>query len=162
MITPDKAFVEFPDDDEAEDELPWSIALITTSGDFHEEEAKALMGRVTDSFPELDGQLFTAPVSKGSAVFYGRYTKPSDPEMKAAFEAVKAMQVGTARAFPRAMAARPGSTSSGPRHEWEIASLRERFPNADPLYTLQVAQWSTFGSDEVDPKDMRRAARTAR
>lgn len=50
------------------------------------------------------------------------------------------------------------STDATPPGPNDLRRLREKYPNVKPLYTLQVAVWSTFGDKNAQRTDMRSAA----
>ena len=63
-----------------------------------------------------------------------------------------------AKAFPRAMPAQPASLKSSSRNPNDLGSLRSRHRVGRIAYSLKIAQWGTFGEDEVDYATCRRQA----
>ena len=50
------------------------------------------------------------------------------------------------------------ATDAEPPGPHDVRRLRQRFPNVKPLYSLQVAAWSTFGEKGSSRPEMRAAA----
>jgi hypothetical protein len=91
-------------------------------------------------------------------VLAGRFAGPEDPAAKARLKAVKEMAEGSARVFPRAMLTRTATdVDQGPPGPNDLRIVRQRFPKSQ-VYSVQVAAWSTFGSEDLKYADMKRAA----
>lgn len=128
----------------------WSIAVVTVSGADHRSVAVSARKEIVTRFEELD-ELYVDGVKGGSAVFYGRFESPSDPEFRAAMDQLRAMKLdGGAPAFPRLLPARPLSEDSVAYQPFDLRSLRAQLGSSHPVYTLQIAQWGTFGDEDLD------------
>lgn len=134
----------------------WGIVLGTYT---HAEHAKAASNMVT-SCATIDPRLGAAHVhtsAKGSTVIYGVYESSDDPAAQRDLKWIKDLEIQSRQIFPRAMLSRiavGGSRHSG--DPYALASLRKRYPNVRPLYTLAVAVWGDFGSGALSPEEIRR------
>jgi hypothetical protein len=102
---------------------------------------------------------FVRRVPQGSVLLVGRFSGPSDPAAQAKLKELKALVVDGQRPFATAMLTRV-STDAEPPGPYDVRRLRERFPKVRPLYSLQVAAWSTFGEKGASRAEMRLAANT--
>lgn len=128
----------------------WSIALVTFSGADHRETAKALRHDLAGRYPELT-PLFVDQVSDGSAVCLGKFASLSDPGFRETMMRVREVKLSDGRpAFPRALPARPASFQDARADPYDIRTLRQQMGDRHPLYTLQIAQWGTFGDEDLD------------
>jgi hypothetical protein len=133
----------------------WSIVLATAGGDTHPVQAAALRQQIASEYPQLR-TAFVRPQGRGSAIWFGRFGSPTDPEAIRAKEMVRSLQRGGAPAFPRAfLSVLPDDAPIGER---DIRNLRLLYPNIDPLYSLEVAMWWTGGSDQISYDEVRRSA----
>lgn len=127
----------------------WSIAVITVSGADHRAIAESARKEISEQFEELDG-LYVDGVKGGSAVFYGRFESTSDPEFREAMEQLRAVKLDDGRrAFRRLLPARPLSAKPVEFDAIDLRSLRLQLGSRHPVYSLQVAQWGTFGDEEA-------------
>jgi hypothetical protein len=134
----------------------WSVLLGTFSGDDHAAAADAAKARLVARFPQVSDS-FVRRVSRGSVLLVGRYSGPSDPAAQAKLKELKAIVVDGQRPFAGVMLTRT-TTDAGPPGPYDLRRLRERHPRVKPLYTLQVAVWSTFGDTKVSRAEMRQSA----
>ncbi len=133
----------------------WSLMLVTVGGDAHPIQARAIREDIVRTFPELR-EIFIRSTSKGSAIWLGRFASAADPAAAAARDRIKSKQRNGRAAFPRAfLSVLPDDSPMGER---DLRRLRMMYPRVDPLYTLQVACWGTFGTDEISWEEVRRAA----
>ena len=133
----------------------WSLMLVTVVGDAHPLQARSIREDIVRTFPELR-EIFIRSTSKGSAIWFGRFASATDPAAAVARDRIKGMQRNGGPAFPRAfLSILPDDSPMGER---DLRRLRMMYPRVDPLYTLQVACWGTFGTDEISWEDVRRAA----
>jgi hypothetical protein len=133
----------------------WSIVLATAGGDTHPVQAAALRQQIASEYPQLRAA-FVRPQGRGSAIWFGRFESPTDPEAVRAKEMVRGLQRGGVPAFPRAfLSVLPDDAPIGER---DIRNLRLLYPNIDPLYSLEVAMWWTGGSDQISYDEVRRSA----
>ncbi|MFO0827530.1 MAG: hypothetical protein U0572_05210 [Phycisphaerales bacterium] len=140
----------------ADGSLTWSVLVMTFAHEDHAEAARAMRERLAARYPELR-DAFVQRVAGGSVLVVGRFKGPDDPAAQAKLKEIKALTVDGQRAFPTAMLTRT-ATSSEPPGPFDVSKLRERFPTIIPLYSLQVAAWSTFGEKSLSPQDIRAAA----
>jgi hypothetical protein len=133
----------------------WSIVLATAGGDTHPVQAAALRQQIASEYPPLR-TAFVRPQGRGSAIWFGRFESPNDPDAIRAKEMVRSLQRGGVPAFPRAfLSVLPDDAPIGER---DIRNLRVLYPNIDPLYSLEVAMWWTGGSDQITYDEVRRSA----
>ena len=138
----------------------WSIALATVTGSDHKALARSLSDQIRDRYPDLT-PLFVDNLTGGSAsaVFVGHFKSPSS---KASQEMMK--RIGTltfqngAKSFPRAMPARPASYQNIALAPNDLRSLRSRHRVGRIAYSLKIAQWGTFGDDELSYDACRKQA----
>ena len=136
----------------------WSVMLATFTQPDHAERAAAFRGQLVREYPEL-AQAAIVRVGRGSAIAIGRFGAPADKDAQAELKRVKAIERNGARPFAGAMLLRTTTdTASAVVKPHDIRNLRARYPKVRPLFTLQVAAWSTFGEKGMDFGEMRRAA----
>lgn len=138
----------------------WSIALLTITGNDHQATAKALRTQIAAKHPELK-PLFLDEVGggQGSAIFVGRYASPKDPRCRALMEEIRQMTSAEGnRLFPRAMPGRPASLVAASLHPHDLRTVRLGRRSSAPIYTLQIAQWGTFGDQSISYEDCRAQA----
>lgn len=134
----------------------WAVLVASYTQDDHRQIATAMRDRLAERFPRLR-ESYVERTSGGSVILLGRFDGPDDPRAQAALREVKAIEAEGQRPFVGAMLTRT-ATSSEPPGPFDVRRLRERFPNVVPLYSLQVAAWSTFGDRQVTPASVRTAA----
>ncbi len=136
----------------------WSVLLRTFSGDGHEERADEFVIEVTRRYPVF-GEVFVEPRRGGSMVVAGRFFETDDPEAQEALGLAKGITVGGGRPFAAAMLVRRTTAAdASPPKPYDLRTLRARYPGRTELYTLQIGLWSTFGTREIEPEDVRRRA----
>jgi hypothetical protein len=126
------------------------------AGEDHAAAAAAAKGRLSASVPQLR-DCFVRRVSSGSAVLVGRYSGPADPAAQAKLKEIKQLVIEGRRPFAAAMLTRT-SSDDAPPGPFDVRRLRDQFPTVKPLFTLQVAAWSTFGEKGLSPDEIRAAA----
>ena len=144
----------------ASSEGAWSIALLTITGNDHQATAKALRTQIAANHPELK-PLFLDEVGggQGSAIFTGRYPSPKDPRCRARMEEIRQMTSSEgSRLFPRAMPGRPPSLVAASLHPHDLRTVRLGRRSSTPIYTLQIAQWGTFGDQTITYQSCRTQA----
>ncbi len=83
-------------------------------------------------------------------VTYGNYTGAEDPAAQADLKWIKAITISNRPVFAGAMLTRNTRTDPTiPLDPLELMSVRARYPDIDPLYTLQVAVWGDFESGKL-------------
>ena len=137
----------------------WSVLLASVTGAEHQANANAIREEVVRRYPQLN-DAYVSTTQRGSVVLVGHFTGPQDPAAQAELKVVKEINEGNMRAFPRAMLTRMGAgAEAGPPGPNDLRIVRRTRPNAT-LYSLQVAVWSTFGTDELKMSDIKRSAET--
>ena len=134
----------------------WAVVLATSAGDDHEAICQAILARIVQQFPQLQG-CYIAPVGQGSAVLYGRFQGPREPEAGETLKWIKSIQVNGVPVFPTAMLSRHKRQAEPPRAN-DLRTLRARYPQVEPLYTLQVAAWSDFDGESLQVDSLRTQA----
>lgn len=137
----------------------WSVLLGTFTGEDHLARAEAFREDVATRFPVFD-EAFVQPRRAGSMVVVGRFESPEDESAQELLGLAKAITgSGGSRPFATAMLVRRTmAMDSGPPKPFDLRVLRQRYPNQRQLYTLQVAVWSTLGTREITPEEVRRSA----
>ena len=137
----------------------WSVLLASVTGADHQANANAIREEVVRRYPQLN-DAYVSTTQRGSVVLVGHFTGPQDPAAQAELKVVKEINEGNMRAFPRAMLTRMGAgAEAGPPGPNDLRIVRRTRPNAT-LYSLQVAVWSAFGTNELKMSDIKRSAET--
>jgi hypothetical protein len=136
----------------------WSVLLGTFTGDGHEDRAEDFRVEVSRRYPVF-GEVFVEPRRGGSMVVAGRFLATDDPDAQEALAMAKGITVGGVRPFAAAMLVRRTTAADAtPPKPYDLRSLRARYPGRAEVYTLQIGLWSTFGTREIAPEDVRRRA----
>lgn len=138
----------------------WSIALATLTGSDHPALARSLAERIRDRYPTLT-PLFVDGLGSGeaSAVFVGHFRSPSGEASRSMMNRVSELTMENGgKAFPRAMPARPASFKTVARSPNDLRSLRSRHRVGRIAYSLKIAQWGTFGDEQVNYEQCRQQA----
>lgn len=145
--------------DPADEEGPsWSILIASFTQADHAEAARAARERLSSQFPELR-DCVVRRVPKGSVIVVGKYSGPTDPKAQERLKRVKAIAVDRARPFAGVLLTRISVTDERRKPSaFDIRQLRELNPDINPLYTLQVAAWSTFGDKSLKWSEVRASA----
>ncbi|NBX31658.1 MAG: hypothetical protein EBR07_02875 [Planctomycetes bacterium] len=137
----------------------WSVLLASVTGAEHQANANAIREEVVRRYPQLN-DAYVSTTQRGSVVLVGHFTGPQDPAAQAELKVVKEINEGNTRAFPRAMLTRMGAgAEAGPPGPNDLRIVRRTRPNAT-LYSLQIAVWSAFGTNELKMSDIKRSAET--
>ncbi|MDZ4755397.1 MAG: hypothetical protein SGJ11_13000 [Phycisphaerae bacterium] len=139
-----------------EDGPTWSVLLMTFVGDNHAQSAIAARDQIAARVPQLR-EAFVRRVPQGSVLLVGAFTGPTDAAAQAKLKEVKQIIVDGQRAFPSVMLTRT-TTDTRPPGPFDVRKLREHFPDVHPLYSLQVAAWSTFGEKTLSRTEIRASA----
>lgn len=142
-----------------DDEGPsWSILIASFTQEDHQEAARAARDRLVAQFPEISDSVVRR-VPKGSVIVLGRYSGPSDPEAQDRLKKVKGIAADRGRPFAGVILTRISVTDENRKPSpYDIRHLRELNPDINPLYSLQVAAWSTFGDRNLKWSEVRTAA----
>ena len=136
----------------------WTIVLGTFTSDDHVAAAADMLRRVRSLLPE-PATARAHTTGRGSMVIYGAYSGPDDPDAQADLQRIKQTTIGGRPAFRWAMLSRIKLRSDpGGLHPLQLLSVRKRFPDVDPLYTLQVAVWGDFESGQLSLAEIRKRA----
>jgi hypothetical protein len=136
----------------------WSVILATFSGADHTGKATAFRQQLVSQYPELRDAAVRR-LGQGSALVVGRFESASDASAQAELKRVKAIERNGQKPFAGAMLLRTASDAlSGPPQPHDLRTLRAKFPNVRPLFSLQVAAWATLGDKKSSYDDMRVAA----
>jgi hypothetical protein len=114
----------------------WAVMLATFSQADHAERAAAFRTELVREYPELAGAQVRR-VGSGSAIVTGRFEGPDAGALL--------LRTSVDDATP---VIRPHN----------LRNLRAKFPSVRPLFTLQVAAWSTFGDKDTKYGPMRDSA----
>jgi hypothetical protein len=135
----------------------WGVLLATVTGAESRANAMSIREQVIRRYPALK-DAYVRSIPHGSVVLVGRFDGVQDPAAQAQLKLVKETMDGNVRAFPRAMLTRLGANAAqGPPGPNDLRIVRQSRPT-QTLYTLQVAVWSAFGTDEVKMSDIKRSA----
>lgn len=134
----------------------WGIVLQTFSQDDHAARAQSALKSIRSRWPQLEGA-YVRQVGGGSAVLIGTFSGPTDPRAKQQLEQAKQIVDGRARPFALAMLTR-FEADPGTMGQFDLRRARERFPNQNPLYSVQVAVWSDLGSGELSLAEVKQRA----
>lgn len=133
----------------------WSVILATFADGDHAAKAAAFRSQLVAEYPELR-EAQVRRVGKGSALVIGRFEAPDDPAAKSELKRVKSIERNKQKPFAGAMLMRTTADDvSGPPKARDLRSLRAKYPSVRPMFTLQVAAWSTFGEKGADYDKMR-------
>lgn len=136
----------------------WTIVLGTFSGSNHEQAAQNMLGELQRVAPELTRGARSHTTSRGSMVIYGQYPEAEDRQARRDLERVKEIRYREMPIFAKAFLSRITPSSAKGAHPHALLSVREEYPNVDPLYTLQVAAWGDFDSGTMTMDQIRRQA----
>ncbi len=122
--------------------------------------ADNMMRQLRTLAPQL-GELWVHSTGSGAMVVSGRYDSVENPDAQAALRLIKAVQIQGQPAFARAMLTRVKLRPVGlGMHPFSLMSVRLRYPNLDPLYTLEVGIWGDFESGQLTVKQIHEKAET--
>jgi hypothetical protein len=137
----------------------WTIVLATFPSEAGARAAADNMMRQLQTLaPQLD-ELWVHSAGSGSMVVSGRYDSVENPDAQAALHRIKAVEIQGQPAFARAMLTRVKVRPVGlATHPLSLMSVRLRYPNLDPLYTLEVGIWGDFESGLLTLKQIHEKA----
>jgi hypothetical protein len=137
----------------------WTIVLATFPNPGHQQAAANSLRQLPRIDPKLGSGAWVHTGSKGSLVGYGRYGSTQSEDAQRDLAWIKGLALGDLPAFPRAMLSRvnirPAAAGFDPL---ALMSARSRYPNVDPLYTLEVAVWGDFESGTMSLAQIHRKA----
>ncbi len=133
----------------------WTIVLATFPSESGARAAADNMMRQLQTLAPDLGELWVHSTGRGAMVVSGRYDGAGNPDAQAALHRIKAVQIQGQPAFARAMLTRVKVRPLGPgMHPFSLMSVRLRYPNLDPLYTLEVGIWGDFESGQLTIKQI--------
>lgn len=137
----------------------WTIVLATfPAGGQPQVAAQNMVSQLATLAPQLT-DVWVHNTDKGSMVVYGRYDGPQTKRAQADLELVKGITYRDSPMFGRAMLTRVSVGPDADRlNPMALVSVRTRYPNVDPLYTIEVAMWSDFGSGKLTLEQIHRSA----
>jgi hypothetical protein len=153
---PDGPDADAPVSRAAGDESYWTVVLGTYTGDGHEAAAANMLANLPQVAPQVGGASVHTS-EKGSMVVIGRFPSPDDAAAQAELKRIRAITFRERPVFARAILSRV-TIERGRPHPLDLRSARLRYPNVDPLYTLQVAAWSDFDSGELSLEEIQTSA----
>jgi len=139
----------------------WAVVLATFPSESGSRAAADNMMRQLQTLaPQLD-ELWVHSAGSGAMVVSGRYDSAENPDAQAALHRIKAVEIQGQPAFARAMLTRVRVRPVGlATHPLSLMSVRLRYPNLDPLYTLEVGIWGDFESGLLTLKQIHEKAET--
>jgi hypothetical protein len=127
----------------------WTIVLQTLADDGHEQMARQMLPQYAAMSPMLrEAQIIDT--AKGSMIVYGSYRNPGDDAAQRDLKAIKNIQLTDgSRPLAGVILSRVSPSRPGPVHPHDLANARRMYPELRTIYTLQVAAWSDFGTNEL-------------
>jgi len=141
------------------DGVHWSVVLRTFTDELDRERFAANFMR---DIVRIDPRFSSATAHttpRGTKVTYGRYASVDDDAAQRDLKWIKDIRVGQRQVFPLAMLARIDPRAGrGAYLPHELLSARVRWPNVDPLYTLQIGAWGDFDGSGASLASIQRGA----
>ncbi len=135
----------------------WTVVLATFPADAQADAPGHFAEQLRGLFPPLrDVWIHAGP--DGAVVAYGRYEGPQSEAARRDLKMIKDLKVKNAPAFPTAMLSRLNTGREPALNPLALMSLRLRYPNLVPLYTLEVAVWGDFESNKLTVDEIHRQA----
>ncbi len=139
----------------------WTIVLGTFPSEAGARAAADNMMRQLQTLAPQLGELWVHSTGRGAMVVSGRYDSAGNPDAQEALHRIKAVQIQGQPAFARAMLTRVKVRRVGiATHPFSLMSVRLRYPNLNPLYTLEVGIWGDFESGQLTIKQIHAEAET--
>ena len=132
----------------ADQKPEWSVWLASFTEQGHAAAATAMREAIVARYPMLLASRVCA-VENGSVIVFGSFVGLDDPNAKPAIKMVKDIEENGVRPFARSYLIRLQTTSNNKPGPYDLSKVRVRFPNVVPLFTVKVATWSDFKSDEI-------------
>ena len=137
----------------------WVIVLATFPSETGAMAAADNMVRQLQTLAPQLGELWVHSTGSGAIVVSGRYDSAENPDAQAALRHIKAVQIQGQPAFARAMLTRVKVRPAGlATHPLSLMSVRLRYPDLRPLYTLEVGIWGDFESGKLTVKEIHEKA----
>lgn len=136
----------------------WAIVLFTYSNQNHASLAQEAARRVRALGPDFLS-VRTHPAKKGSIVIFGSYLDNEDPAVKTDLARLRSLANNGRRVFPKVMLTyvepEQNLQSMSP---FNLLMARRSYPNAQQLFTLDVAVWSTFDNPDLNYASLKKEA----
>ena len=127
----------------------WSVWLASFTEQGHAAAAATMREAIVKRYPMLSAA-HVCSLESGSVIVYGSFVGLDDPKAKPAIKMVKDIEENGVRPFARSYLIRLQTTSNNTKQgPYDLSKVRVRFPNVVPLFTVKVATWSDFKSDEI-------------
>ncbi|MDP6601193.1 MAG: hypothetical protein QGH76_02720 [Phycisphaerales bacterium] len=138
----------------------YGIVLATFPGAGSAEAATSLRLQLGSAFPGLASMIRIHERRSGWVVAFGDYTSFDDPRVPSDIEMIRRLRGPRGnQLFPQVLLTRfraPRSMSD--LHPLDLWSVRQEYPNVDPLYTLDIAIWGDFESGQWSASKRRTTA----
>ena len=119
----------------------WTLVLGTFSDGDHQASAKQMLVNLPQVAPQVRGATVHS-TPRGSLVIFGSYTGRDDEAAKRDQEWLKSIKYQDRSVFNRVILTRLDlRLTQAQLHPHDLLSARRAHPDADPLYTLDVAIW---------------------
>ncbi|MEM7227356.1 MAG: hypothetical protein AAF432_00930 [Planctomycetota bacterium] len=141
----------------AEVRTGWTVLLKTFTNENHEAAAHTMRTTVTQIAPQL-GEAYVQTTGESSLVAFGFFDEPTDEDAQAGLAAVKDTEFRGQKLFPLAMLSPIKIGEEGDLHPYDLRVVRQTYPRIRDLYTLDIAVWGGFDSDEWPRERVRQTA----
>ena len=139
----------------------YALVLGTFADDNHEMAAAKMVENLRTVAPQINGARVHTTAS-GSLVIFGRYADREDPAAKSDEEKLKQIKFRNQPVFKRIIITKIDTPNSGSQlNPFDLRAARQKHPNVDPLYTLDIAVWIA-NEDPKAPRDERLAFEDAK
>lgn len=145
-------------DDEVRPTSVWVVVLGTFSGPNHATSAANMRREVRLLDPTL-ADAWVRSTDDGSIVALGRFDSANDPAAQTTLDRVKSISISGRPVFRGAMLSRVSTQAvAGQVHPHSLLAVRQRYPNVEPLYSLDVALWMADDEGSISYAEARRRA----
>lgn len=128
----------------------WALVLFTYTNQNHDATAKEAAQRLRGLGSDFLS-VRTHTTSKGSMVVFGSYMSREDPAAKVDMARLRSLSNNGQRVFPQVILTHiepePNLETLSP---YDLRVVRHLYPNAQQLFTLDVAVWSTFDNPDLN------------
>jgi len=135
----------------------WTVLLKTFTDASHRQAAETMRQQIPTVAPSL-GDAFVHTTNDASMVAYGFYDEPTNDDAQAGLAAVKDATFRGRTVFPRAMLMPIQIGEERAMSPYDLRTVRQQYPNIRDLYTLDIAVWGSFGSEEWTRQRIRETA----
>ncbi|MEM1330434.1 MAG: hypothetical protein AAGG07_07730 [Planctomycetota bacterium] len=138
----------------------WTVVIVVFRGANHEQLAQLGLEKVVGE-TSLDDVRIERRGETASAVVYGRFDSPEDPEAQRALRRVReARTADGATPFAAAVLAPPRADASAATSPMDLRTARDQF-GPDALFTLQVAVYGPERGGQLSAREQDRVRRSA-